>query len=211
MVYEYASKNNISTIFSCGDMLEEIHSCDDKKIKDIYEQVEELITKYPYDKNINNFGILGNHEYHFLYYDNIDILKRINDSRYDIVLIGYGDGLIKIKNDSILLHHDLSIINNRDIETDSKIVLLGHGHMMKSKFYDKLHLCIPPISYVFPDKNKDIIPGFIDMTLSIEKNNFSYLEAHHMIITFKIYEASQTRYKIKSMNKDSNNNYKEKK
>lgn len=209
-VYEYAAKNSINIILICGDMLEGVHSSDKKKIHDMYKQVEELIRQYPYDKNIMNFGILGNHDYHFLHYDGLDVLKWISNSRYDIVLLGYGEGLIKLKDDRILLHHNLSVIRNKDAYPEHKIILSGHGHMMKSKLYDGLNLCVPTISHVYPDKTKDVLPGFIDLTLYIEKSRIANVEAHHMIITDKPYEASQTRCKIKALPRPKNTDEMEK-
>lgn len=188
----------------CGDMLEGIHSTAKTTTNDIYKQISEFIKKYPYDRNIKTYGILGNHEYHFLHYDGLDVLKTIMDARYDIVLLGYGDGFINIKNDSLLLHHNLSIIKNKEIKNIPKIILDGHGHMMKSKFYDQLILRVPSISSVSSDKNKEVIPGFIDMTIQLEKGYFEFLEAHHMIITPKIYEASETKCRIKNINNSFN-------
>jgi hypothetical protein len=208
IIYEYAAKNGINVILSCGDMLEGTHSSDRKNIRDIYEQIETFIKQYPYDKNIMNFGILGNHDYHFIHFDGIDIRKRIMSARYDIVLFGYGNGLLKIKNDFILLTHNLSVTKNKTFEKAPKITLSGHGHMMKSKFYDDLILCIPTLSNVSPDKTKEVIPGFVDMTIQLNKGKFEYLEAHHMIIAPKVYEASQTRCRVKSLTNEKIDNNK---
>lgn len=198
-VYEYASKNNINTILNCGDILEGVHTSDSKKIKNIYSQVETFIKKYPYDKNINNFIIFGNHDYHSLHYDGLDISKRIENSRYDIIPIGYGKGIVKLKEDRLLLEHKLSVVEDQDIGSDCKLCLVGHGHMMKSKFYDKLFICIPTLSYVSPDKTKEVIPGFVDMTIHFQKGFFEFLEINHLIITPKICKISETRCRMKQL------------
>ena len=202
IVYEYASKNDIRNIFICGDFLEGIHSSDKKSIVDIYTQLETFIKKYPYDKNINNYGIFGNHDYHSMHYDGLDISKRIGIARYDIVPIGYGSGLIKIKNDNFLIKHELSMTKNPKFLEDPKVIILGHGHMMKTKVYEKLYIGAPSLSYVSPDKTKQIIPGFIDMTFHLEKGKFEFVEVHHMIITPKVYEASVSRCRIKHIYKN---------
>ena len=49
------------------------------------------------------------------------------------------------------------------------------------------------------NKKKEILPGFIDMTLHIEKGRFEFVEAHHMVITPKVYEASVSRCRLKTM------------
>lgn len=202
--YEYAAKNGINVIFICGDIFEGTHTSDSKKLKDIYSQIETFIKKYPYDENIINIAIFGNHDYHSLHYDGLDIMKTIGNARYDIIPIGYGKGIVKLKEDKLLLSHKLSVVADQDIGDDCKLSLVGHGHMMKTKLYDKLYICLPPFSYVSPDKTKEVIPGFIDMTIHFEKGLFEFIEAKHMIITPKIYQASETRCRIKELFKNSN-------
>ena len=197
IVYEYAAKNGINIIFNCGDLLEGVHSSDKRNIQDIYGQIETLIKKHPYDKNINNFCLLGNHDYHSLHYDGLDISKRINSARYDIIPIGYGESLVNIKEDSFLLKHQLSVVDTPNLGIDPKLIILGHGHKMKTKVYERFYIGAPSLSYVSPDKTKEILPGFIDMTLHLEKGRFEFVEAHHMIITPKVYEASVSRCRIK--------------
>lgn len=199
IVYEYAAKNGINIIFNCGDSVEGIYSSDKKNIDDIYKQVEFFLKKYPYDKNINNFTLLGNHDYHSLHYDGLDISKRIQSARYDIIPIGYGESLVKIKEDSLLLKHELSVVETPDLVNNPRLTILGHGHLMKTKVYENFFIGAPSLSYVSPNKKKEILPGFIDMTLHLEKGRFEFVEAHHMIITPKVYEASVSRCRLKKM------------
>lgn len=196
-VYEYASNNDINIILNCGDLIEGDYSTDKKSISDIYKQIEELIKKYPYDKNIRTFTILGNHDYHALHYNNIDISKTIANARYDIIPIGFGKGIVNISNDSLLLQHELSVVENPEICNNSKIILVGHGHEMKTKIYDKLLLCVPTLSNVTPDKTQNVVPGMLDITLYMKHGRFDYLSATHFIIDNKVIEVSQTRAKIK--------------
>ena len=202
-LYEYAINNKINIILFCGDMIENVYSSDKKSISDIDKQIETLIKKYPYDENILNIGILGNHEYYSLIHDGFNIIKKITTSRYDIIPIGYGSGLINIKDDYIFLKHRLTHEKPEE-EIDAKIVLSGHGHMMKTKINDKFCLCVPTLSHVFPDKTKTAIPGFIDLTLIIENNKFKSLYASHMIISDKIYKASESSCEIKKLVKQPN-------
>lgn len=201
-VYEYASKNEINNILIVGDLIEGVHSTDIKSIKDINSQIETFIKKYPYDKNINNYVILGNHDYHSLHHDGLDISKRIIDSRYDIIPIGYGKGIVKLKDDSLLLQHELSLIDNPNIGSECKLVLVGHGHMMKTKAYENFYICVPTLSYDYPDKNIKVMPGFLDMKISFQKNMFEFVEAKHLIFTPEICQVSETRCRIKKLYKD---------
>lgn len=202
IVYDYAAKNNINIILNCGDIIEGDYTSSLKNIKDIYSQLEYFIKKYPYDKNINNFMILGNHDYHSLIQDGLDVFKAIKNSRYDIVPIGYGQASVNVKNDNIILFHKLKD-GFKPIINGEKIVLSGHSHMMKTKLRDIFWIGIPTLSYKSNDKTKDVIPGFVDLSIDIENNRFEYAEAKHLIITPKIIQVSEVRGKVKTLFNDT--------
>lgn len=201
-VYDYAARNGHHIILNCGDVIEGTHTSDKKKLKDIESQVNALVKRHPYDKNINVFTILGNHDIHSLHFDGLDISKIITNSRYDIIPIGYGKGVVNIAKDSLLLKHELSVTKNPEIEDNSKLTIVGHGHMMKTKIYkDAMYLCAPTLSKVSPDKTKTVLPGFIDLRIEIEKGKFDYIEARHFILNPRECEISQSRCKIKELYK----------
>jgi len=202
-VYEYASKNNINIILNCGDSIEGDYTSYKKNIKDIHSQIEYFTKKYPYDKNIINFMILGNHDYHSFHYDGLDVSKAIKKNRYDIVPIGNGQGNVNVKKDNIILFHKL-YDGFKPIIKDEKIVLSGHSHMMKTKLRDIFWLGVPTLSYKSNDKTKDVIPGFIDLTIDIEKEKFEYAEAKHLIITPKVVQVSEVRGRVKTLFNDNN-------
>lgn len=201
-VYDYASKNNINIILNCGDIIEGDYTSYSKNIKDVYSQVEYFIKKFPYDKNINNFVILGNHDYHSLTQNGFDVSKAIKNSRYDIIPVGYGQGNVNIKNDNIILFHKLKD-GFKPIINGEKIVLSGHSHMMKTKLRDIFWIGIPTLSYKSNDKTKDVIPGFVDLNIDIEKDRFEYAEAKHLIITPKVIQVSEVRGKVKTLFNDT--------
>ena len=201
-VYNYAAKNNIKIILGCGDFLEGDYTSDAKKIKEVYSQVEYFIKKYPYDKNIKNFVILGNHDHYSLTHYGFDVASALKNSRYDIIPIGYGQGNVNIKNDSIILFHKLKD-GFKPIINGEKIVLSGHSHMMKTKLRDIFWIGIPTLSYKSNDKTKDVIPGFVDLSVDIEKDRFAYAEAKHMIITSKVVQVSEVRGKVKTLFNDT--------
>lgn len=200
-VYEYAIKNGINIILNCGDIFDGDYTADSRFLKSLDSQLEYFIEKYPYDKGINNFVISGNHDYHSLHYDNLDVLKHINYKRHDIIPIGHGQGNVNVKNDSIILFHKLRdgfkpIINNE------RIVLSGHSHMMKTKLKDIFWLGVPTLSNKSNDKTKDVIPGFIDLSINLENKRFEYVEAKHLIITPNIVQVSEVRGKVKTLFKN---------
>lgn len=195
-IYDYASKNNVTIIFNCGDIIEGEHSCDKKSQDTLEKQMSLLINKHPYDENIRNFVIFGNHDCHSLYYDGIDISCQIFNYRNDIVPIGYGKGVVNIKDDSLLLQHELSVMSNPVIKNNSRLALVGHGHMMKTKLYDKLYICVPSLSWVSPDRTKRVVPGFIDMTIDFNDNKFDFVELKHLIIDSTIYQISESKCRM---------------
>ena len=197
-VYDYATKNGINIILNCGDSVEGDYTTTSKSLKDIHSQLECFIKKHPYDKTINNFMIFGNHDYHSLYCEGLDIAKTINNNRYDLIPIGYGQGSVNVKNDNIILFHKLRD-GFKPIINDEKIVLSGHGHMMKTKLRDIFWLGVPTLSYKSNDKTKDVIPGFIDMTIDLENNKFEYVEAKHLIINPKVIQVSEVRGRVKTL------------
>ena len=201
-VYEYAIKNNIKNILICGDVLEGDYTSYPVNIKDVESQVDCFVRNYPYDNSINNFMILGNHDHHSLKFQGYNVAQFIKNKRYDIVPIGYGQGNVNVKKDSIILFHKLHDGFKPDINTE-KIVLSGHSHMMKTKLRDIFWIGIPTLSNKSNDKTKEVIPGFVDLSIDIEKERFSYAEAKHMIINPKVIQVSEVRGKVKTLFNDT--------
>lgn len=201
-VYEYAAKNGINNILICGDIMEGDYTSSPTNIKGVDSQAEYFVKKYPYDRNINNFAILGNHDHYSLKTEGYNIAEYIKNNRYDIVPIGHGQGSVNVKQDNIVLFHKLYDGFKLDINTE-KIVLSGHSHMMKTKLRDIFWIGIPTLSNKSNDKTKEVIPGFVDLSINIENDIFEYAEAKHMIITPKIVQVSEVRGKVKTLFNDT--------
>ena len=200
-VYDYASKNNIHIIFNCGDLLEGIHTCDRRNINNIHDQIEYTIQKYPYDKDICNIVVFGNHDYHAFHHMGLDISKKIKNIRHDIIPLGFGQGYVNIKKEKILLQHELCAVNLSPIDDKAKLALIGHGHMMKTKIYDNLLLCLPSLSRVCPDKTKENIPSFVDLELHFTRDNFEFIRAKQMLVEPNIIPISESRCRMKILEK----------
>ena len=200
-VYDYAAKNDIHIIFNCGDLIEGIHSCDKRNINNIYDQIEYLIDKYPYDNNIYNYMIFGNHDYHAFHHLGLDVSKKIETSRHDIVSLGFGQGIVNVKKEKILLQHELCAVDLPKNNDGIKLALVGHGHMMKTKIYDNLLLCLPSLSRVCPDKTKQNIPSFIDLELHFARDNFEFIRAKQMLVEPNIVPISESRCRMKVLSK----------
>lgn len=201
-VYEYAIKNGINNILICGDVIEGDYTGYPRYLKDVDSQADYFVKKYPYDRTVNSFVIFGNHDYHSLKFEGYNIAQFIKNNRYDIVPIGYGQGSVNVKKDNIILFHKLYDGFKPEINTE-KIVLSGHSHMMKTKLRDIFWIGIPTLSNKSNDKTKEVIPGFVDLSIEMGKDMFEYAEAKHMIITPKIIQVSEVRGKVKTLFNDT--------
>ena len=200
-VYNYAIKTGINTIFMCGDQIQGNFS-KPMNMNVVETQVEKFIKAYPYDKNILNYMILGNHDYRALHYSGFDVSKRVHNLRYDIIPIGNGIGNIKLKDDFITLKHELECV---DLDYDKilgNIVLAGHSHMMKIKLNGKLVICVPSLSYNSPDKSRDNIPGFLDITAEYERKKIGAINVNYFLLNPTIQKVSENKIKIKNINCD---------
>lgn len=207
-VYEYAINNNIHTILNVGDLIEGTYTNEAYKEFDINDQINNVIKKYPYDKEIINYILYGNHDYHSLHTDGVDVARTIENARYDMVSLGYGDCNITLKDDQISLNHKLMLIDNKIDDDESKVTFVGHGHEMKIKFFNKLIICVPSLSDVSPDKTKKIVPGALECELDFKKNKISYILIKHLLVNASVIECSQIRERFENSDVEKIKNYK---
>lgn len=198
-VYEYAIKNGINYMLVCGDNVEGDYTSCKRSIETLEDQVKTIIEQYPYDESIKNIMIFGNHDQHSLLNGGLDVMEEIRNNRKDFVLLGYGQGNVNLKNDSLVLFHKLGADSHPNTDYGEKIILSGHGHIMKTKIREQLWLCIPTLSYVSIDRTKQIIPGFVELEVQFEKDKFEYVNAKHIVITPKLIDMSETRCKVKCL------------
>ena len=203
LVYDYAIKNDINTIFICGDQIQGYYG-KNPSLDIVERQVETFIKGFPYDKNILNYMILGNHDYRSLHCLGFDISRRISSLRYDIIPVGYGIGNIRLKDDFITLKHELECIDLDYSKILGQIVLSGHGHMMKIKIMDRIYVCAPSLSYNSPDNTRKNIPGFLDILLSFERKKIGTIYVDYFIIDPEIQKASENKIKMKNISNNQN-------
>lgn len=207
-VYEYALNNNIHTILNVGDLIEGTYTNEAYKEFDINDQINNVIKKYPYDKGIINYILYGNHDYHSLHVDGVDVARTIESARYDMVSLGYGDCNINLKDDQISLNHKLVLIDNKIDDDKSKVTFVGHGHEMKTKFFNKLIICVPSLSDVSPDKTKKIVPGALECEFDFKKDKISYILIKHLLVNSSVIECSQVRERFDYSDIEKIKNYK---
>lgn len=133
-IYNYCAKNNIHIIINTGDVNNSVGYSNNKKIyaNSNLKQIEHMLDVYPYDKNILNYILFGNHDYKMLVDDYIDIGNVLENKRHDLISLGFGTGKIRIKNDDIIIRHPLSMEKSK--YKKNKIIIEGHHH--KAKFIE---------------------------------------------------------------------------
>ncbi len=168
--YNYGIKNGIHVIFHCGDFTEGIfdENLQNTMDKDYEKQLEKALKQYPYDKSINNYLVLGNHDNNYLEKENFDIGKAILKKRYDIFPIGYERAQIHIKNDHIHLIHPF---NHEKSKFCNKIIYRGHSHQSKQKTDTQNHLYtyVPTCSDIKTNINREDyfeLPSILDVTFT---------------------------------------------
>lgn len=91
MIYDFCVKNNINIIINAGDLVDGLNGNEHfLKVKTYEKQIEYILKKYPFDKNILNFICLGNHDIESLLNEGQDIKKVLETKRHDLIPIGYG-------------------------------------------------------------------------------------------------------------------------
>lgn len=189
-VYEYAIKNDIYVILNLGDL---IHGYESDLSTE--KQLELLIQKYPYDENIHNIILLGNHDFHSLHYDGLDISKYLFEARDDFFNAGYGVGYVNVYNQLIGLFHNLSV-EKSFINTNFNTIfnLYGHSHTFATNVDNVIKIKVPTLSDLL--KNDSSIPSFLHLTLELDKSVIKKLIVKNIIVVDKHIEVSEEKYNI---------------
>lgn len=175
-VYNFCIKNGINIIINAGDLIDGPENCGNRKQKqilDLESQIEYLLKVYPYDKSILNFICLGNHDYACLKTEGLDLHKIFENKRHDLISLGYGKGIINIKNDKLAIFHPTEIEYKNP---NNELMLRLHGHSHKSKnqvYYRDIDLWIPSLTDLDVQDNNESrknFPSMILATMSFHKS-----------------------------------------
>ena len=174
MVYEFASKYNYNYILHGGDLMQgDIQPLLNNSIR-LSQQVKHVISNYPYDENIKNYVLLGNHD-HFIY-RNIENTLNILKERKDINMLGIKYAYINWYNHLISISHHLKKrkckIDIPRIETLVKF----HGHRHELHIIDS-HVYLPTLSNDIKQYDGDNnYPGFLTAEIIDDYLNiYSYI------------------------------------
>ncbi len=191
-VYNYAVKNNIKDIYIVGDIIDSIENDFKIGINSYAKQYEYFLKNYPYDKNINNYALMGNHDYLMRKHGKIDLNINLAKDRKDFITIGYKKAFIKIFGNAISFKHPIDKFNLPIPLCTPDIQFRGHGHEYKYKQIvvpnrtDNIHAF--KLSHLSNPHNKSLSnPGFIQM-------NFYYLEEGNLY-DIQLYEIKDKKIK----------------
>lgn len=189
--FEYCINNGIHIIFCCGDMIDGTFTKGSQNIEDIFLQIEHFIKDYPFDKNILTFGVAGDHDMSALTNNAQSIIEIVKSYRHDIIIGGFNNTIIDIKNDNILLFHHIE--GGEIIHPKAPIILHGHSHKYNIIVHDEntLQITIPSLSNI-----NQSFPTAVEMNLSFSKGYINLVYLKQVFFGEKNYILSEAEYDL---------------
>lgn len=201
--FNYCAKEGIHTIINGGDFIDSfmnffVETEDVERAQE--EQINYALEKYPYDKNILTYLCLGNHDRDALTRTNQDIALALYERRHDIVPIGYGSGIVKIKNDSFGVFHKLG---NNTVQENLRLVntfwLKGYSHQTRFNFRNAIpSIYIPTLMDDEEDENRT--HSVLKMTIKFEHGYFRLVTIEQLLVDYNfmrvndcVFELNQNR------------------
>lgn len=197
--YNYCIKNGINIILCGGDFIDGSFSKSPQKITDLYDQIDYFIKNYPQDKNILTFGVAGDHDFSTLKRASLDIIEICNNRRHDIIIGGYNNAEINIKNDKIHLFHN--ILGGRMHSAQAPIILCGHLHKyMTQQKNNSLYITLPTLSNI-----NQQMPSALELDVSFSKGYISSAVIKHLYFGTQDFVLSESEFNLLN-ERNSNNN-----
>lgn len=197
--YNYCIKNGINIILCGGDFIDGSFSKSPQKITDLYDQIEYFIKNYPQDKNILTFGVAGDHDFSTLKRASLDIIEICNNRRHDIIIGGYNNAEINIKNDKIHLFHN--ILGGRMHSAQAPIILCGHLHKyMTQQKNNSLYITLPTLSNI-----NQQMPSALELDVSFSKGYISSAVIKYLYFGTQDFVLSESEFNLLN-ERNSNNN-----
>lgn len=165
--FDYCVLNGIHIIMCGGDLLDGVFTKGTQIISDPYEQVKYFLENYPHDDSILTFSVGGDHDLSILNSSCLDLSLITSNYRPDVIIPGYNNSIINIKNDMIHLYHHTE--NGVKFTRDAGITLHGHSHnySIRTSYNGKsLDICVPSLSNILQP-----VPTILDMAIKF-KNGF---------------------------------------
>ena len=199
-IYDYAKKEDIHIILIAGDIIDGMIGKTPKKHQTYDEQIRYALKNYPFDKNILNFAVLGNHDIDSLRKGGQDFSNVLKSYRQDIVPVGYEIAKINIKNDFFYLKHPLIVPTDayKMQPNYNDLVLRGHYHWMKLILDGHYILDIPSLCDMTLSEDK-IATGAVKMKLKMINGVFCHAHFEQLLITDKVYSVNEINTNFKGI------------
>ena len=184
LVFAYLQKHDIHNLFNGGDVIENVY--EDRlnilKTKSDIAQARKVLRIYPAVNNIVSYNLYGNHDFKSIADNGFDLARYLEERRYDLVSLGYGSALIRLKDDTIGITHDLSHSKKRkEITDNATIVFKGHSHKAKNR-ENKL-IYIPSLSDdPFAGYEYRPLMGFLDVEFIFFEKVISKINIKHLAV-----------------------------
>ncbi len=201
-VYDFCIKEGINIIINGGDFIDGLLGSRNKKIQG-EKQIDYALKVHPFDKNILNFIILGNHDKSLLDCKGINIAEVFESRRHDLVPIGYKYGILKIKNDEIFIYHKIPEISV-NVDYKCRLKLYGHSHEMKFINTRDTSLIYLPSLISLPSLGTKNVPAVVKAEFSFINGFFKLGNFETFIFgpknMYKINEVQCELYKGRNIN-----------
>ena len=168
LVYDYAINNGINYILHTGDFMQGtvkpvISSC-----QIVEDQILYVLNNYPYDENIKNYILIGNHDYYIFRKD--DNIITYFDERKDLDFLGYRKVYVNWCNNLISLSHELRKTKIDVPRLETLIKFVGHRHELH---IENNTIYTPTLSddIKYYENNYDNYPSFLEATIDDEVLN----------------------------------------
>lgn len=200
--YNYCIKNGINIILCGGDFIDGSFSRSPQKITDLYNQIEYFINNYPQDKRILTFGVAGDHDFSVLKKASLDFIEICNNCRHDIIIGGYNNAEINIKNDKIHLFHN--VFGGKMSSTKAPIILRGHTHKYLTEMKgESLYITVPTLSNI-----QQQMPSALELDVSFSKGYISDTVIKHLYFGTQDFVLSESRFNLLNGRNINNNEIK---
>lgn len=171
VVYEFAKRDGIQIILHTGDFYQSTKRPVSQNFRDLTKQVEHGLSIYPQDNSIENYILLGNHDFHLC--KRSDEYYQILSSRSDFHILGYKKAYLKWCQKLLLAHHQIDKYHIHLPSVEVLLTISGHRHEMrvlKGHTINAPALC-NDMKYYGMNPN---MPGFLVIEAKDNKMNVSH-------------------------------------
>ncbi len=174
MAYEYCLQNDIHIIINGGDLIQ--GTLGPRRFSKLEEQILFLLENYPYDEQILNFIVLGNHDADLISVIGMDLHTILTENRLDLISLGYGVQKLAIGEENITLAHTALDLRN----VYGRLKITGHGHRFQFKVkHNEPSLFLPTLS---DDVKDGFLPGMVEIDLLLKEGCFRKGVFRHFVI-----------------------------